>query len=246
MFLQSDDHILAIIERQYIRDQSPKLRRLKQLINDRRSHRIYKQVADVEIGTIGDKVWDMSEDEIKVDLLSEHVRYTGEQPRHMHNGKVIVLNEEDFIVEKRELHYGRKEKNPVSLMRFLPKNDKPSLRNPVEKLPEAFEVTNLPTNTPKSFLRRNVRIFCRSQKMEKFDLIKHAFKSWEQHKMDEMEGFKTFSSIPEGIEEEDTEPDSQPITQQDDLSLSSTPRKRKHSFSDDSSSSPAKAKKKLF
>ena len=255
-FLRADDNILSIIEDRAIEDPSPTYSLLRQLLNERRMHTFYKQVAEVEIEDAGDKLWEMSEDEIKEGLLGclEQPKPNGSMP----DGKRLVLNDEDFIVEKRQLHFGRKHENPVLGMRFIEKAERIDLRwTPIDELPVAKEAKNLPMTTPASFIRQTIRIFCRSY--EKFGLIQKACNSWQLHRMaelnidktDEKEGcYKTFSN--QEVDDDETQPDSQPqlLTQQDEAEdndiLASPPLPRKRDSSDDDSVTPKPAKKRLY
>eukprot|EP00547_Thalassionema_nitzschioides_P014811 CAMPEP_0194247646 /NCGR_PEP_ID=MMETSP0158-20130606/16910_1 /TAXON_ID=33649 /ORGANISM="Thalassionema nitzschioides, Strain L26-B" /LENGTH=693 /DNA_ID=CAMNT_0038983773 /DNA_START=212 /DNA_END=2289 /DNA_ORIENTATION=+ len=182
LFLRLDDTIISIIEHKAIENPSRQLRYLRQLIMDRRAHKVYKRVGEVEIDKVtGEKFWAMSEDKIREDLLQEaHLCYARKKARYITNAQTLTLErEDDVIVEKRELHYGRGDKNPVEHMRFFGKGDRANLGNPVQLLPLAEEVKELPLNTPQSFVRRTVRVFCRSY--EKQELVGHCFLSWKYH-----------------------------------------------------------------
>merc|ERR1712238_300130 len=104
------------------------------------------------------------------------------------------------------------------------------------------EVQNLPNYTPSSFLRQTIRFFCRDA--EKQEFVTHAFTSWEQHRMQRAQNpnceFKVFYDDDDGDE---TDPDTQPITQDEDGKHTVTPRKRSDSDDDTSASS---SKKRLF
>ena len=179
LFLRVDDTIISIIEAKVIENPSPRLAMdvLGQCFEDRRSHRVYKCVEEVEIVKKpedqttdfgGDELWAMSEDDIKDELLALPGQYKG------HDGETITLKSEDFYVEKREVHYGRKDKNPVSQMRFLEsKADQTNLTKPMAQLPLAVKIENLPMNTPRAFLRRTIRFFSRDRKKD--ELLSHLF-----------------------------------------------------------------------
>lgn len=255
LFLRLDDTIVSIIEHISIENPLKQLSHLRQLLQDRRAHKVYKGMGEVEVGkSVGERFWAMSEDEIKEDLLQEaHRDYTstGKQARYICNAQTLTLEPDDVIVEKRELHYGRGDKNPVEQMRFFEKNDRVNLCNPLESLPLATEVTVMPLNTPQSFVRRTIRFFCRSQ--EKNELVQHCFISWKYHTEDKMSLGATFSrhkmfAINEENEEEDnSQSESQPFlcTQPEyDLALSS-PRRRSASESSSGSTPITSTKKRL-
>ena len=108
-FLRLDDTIVSIIETKAIENPLPQLRHLRLLLNNQRHHKVYKQAGEeMEIGTVGGgKFWKMTETEILDDLLQEaHLKYAKDkQARYTISGnKVLTLEPDDIIVEKRELH----------------------------------------------------------------------------------------------------------------------------------------------
>ena len=241
LYLRVDDGILGIIEDRAI--ENGKLDELREMINQYRQHEFFKCVGEVEIGALGgDVLWDMSEDDIKREMMEQRVFYPG-----------MTLDENDIIVEKRDLHYGRKEKNPVSKMRFtIGKLDQELFRKPIEDLPTAYKIdeSEYESEIPRSFVKRTIRFF--SRHLEKKEFITHVFYNWRIHREQRLEGpencvFKSFDECPnEGNE-------TQPVflTQDSDTYSASayenengqclTLRKRK-----DIDDSPNPAKKKLF
>lgn len=245
LFLRVDDGIIKIVEDRAIENQSSKLDTLRQLLNDRRDRKLYKCVGEDEIETDDDELWKLPEHELKLQLLACQAEIIASQgPYTGHNGETIALDLDDMIVEKRTLHYGRGSENPVSQMRFLvSKTDqrKAKVQKP-EGLPIAEEVQNPPTNTPSSFLRRTIRVFCR--KPEKHELAQRTFLCWifsvreNPNCVHQLKAFKPEAPVQLTQEEDDDDGDevddqldSQPQTQdepltQDDCGLPS-PRKRK-------------------
>ena len=249
-----DDTILSIIENKVMDIPPPQLGRLRQFINDRRAHTFYKRVGEIEIGHIvGNEFWNMSTDEMKAELLNDHVNWHGEPAKYTGTHSVVLtLHPEDFIVEKRELHYGCKEANPVSRMRFLSANiHKVSLKNSIENLPIAEEVHTLSMDTPRAFVKRTVRVFCRSP--EKIEMLSHVFLNWVSNKEDKLEAgpncvFEAAFQYMEVVGEvsmdgfDDTQQgDSQPITQDEYSS-----RKRECPKDGDSYAALDTATKRLF
>jgi hypothetical protein len=225
LFARFDDSIIGIIENKVV-DGGPKaFPRLRQLLKRFRGHDFYKCVGEIEIEVVGGpEMWQLTEDEIKQDIMSEKVTFDG--------GDVLLrLNEDDFIVEKRELHCGSKEHNPVSQMRFYSKQDVPKLKNTPDELPVAVEVDEacLPMNTLKSFIKRSIRLYSRSS--EKNEFITHVFENWISHKEERMGAppgclMKIFA-VEEGDGEEGN--GSQPVllTQDDSFAASPTPKRVK-------------------
>ena len=188
LFLRMDDTISSIIENKVMDIPPSQLGRLRQLINDRRAHKFYKRVGEIEIGHMGgNEFWNLSEDEMKDELLNDYFSWYGEPAKYTaSNSVVMTLHPEDFIVEKRELHYGCKEANPVSRMRFLSKYiHKASLKNSILELPIAEEVHTLSMDTPRAFVKRTVRVFCRTP--EKNEMLSHVFLNWVSNKEDKLE-----------------------------------------------------------
>lgn len=180
LFVRMDDSILGIIENK-VADSSPKaFPILRPLLRRLRGHDFYKCVGEVEIEVVGAEVWILTEDEIKQDIMNEDVQYDGDEYG------AFQLNEDDFIVEKRELHCGSKEHNPVSQMRFYAKLEVHKLHNPPEKLPLALEVdeSNLPMNTLSSFIKRSIRLYSRNKEKDQF--ITFVFDNWCLHKEERM------------------------------------------------------------
>jgi len=161
LFLRTDDTIVSLIENMAISSGNP-LGRLRRLINDRRMHRMYKSVFEVELGELDDDLWGQSEDVIANELMLEQTlaqsmrghKGSGDEGQLNGDQKQQVLTRADFIVDKREIHCGRKAQNPVAQMRFLKnKADKVSLHGSPDKLPLCGELETVPLDTPRSFLR---------------------------------------------------------------------------------------------
>jgi hypothetical protein len=83
----------------------------------------------------------------------------------------LVLTEKDLIVEKMEVHYGKKIHNPVSFLRFFKKGD-----NYADQAAKQIPDSSLKTHLPRCFMERAVRVFCRSKK--KVPLAVEAFEKW--------------------------------------------------------------------
>jgi hypothetical protein len=116
----------------------------------------------------------------------------------------MSLDTNDIIVEKRELHYGRKEKNPVLQMNFLEKTKFEDIEAlPIEKLPLAGPPEKLPLNKPEHFIKRTIRFFSRNR--DKNELLCHAFQNW---KITKEEG--CYSELKMCFEEGGEDCDSQP------------------------------------
>jgi len=176
LFARLDDGIIGIIENKVIDSGHQSFPNLRPLLKRFRGHEFYKCAGEVEIELVGGaEMWALTEDEIKRDIMSEEVLYDGGEG-------LLRLNEDDFIVEKRELHCGSKENNPVSQMRFYAKSDSQKLKNAPDELPVAHELNeaSLPMNTLKSFIKRSIRLYSRNPKKNEF--ITMVFENWKSHK----------------------------------------------------------------
>ena len=177
LFARLDDTIVGTIENKVVDIGPRSFPVLAPLLRRLKSHDFYKCVGEVEIEVVGGaEVWQLSEDEIKRDIMSEDVLYDNG------DNNIIRLDADDFIVEKRELHCGSKEYNPVSQMRFYSKSDAAKLKNSPDELPLALEVNeaNLPMNTLKSFIKRSIRLYSRYSDKNQFVTL--VFQNWCSHR----------------------------------------------------------------
>mmetsp|Transcript_8531 Transcript_8531/g.18453 ORF Transcript_8531/g.18453 Transcript_8531/m.18453 type:complete len:701 (-) Transcript_8531:93-2195(-) len=136
------------------------LRSARILIKRYRSHEIYKRIRSNDGDAIGDepwqqKLWNMDEAEIIDEILkrSEH---------DMADDDDKTLKRHDIIIEKRKIHHGMKEKNPVNFMRFLPKGLQRQLLNSPANLPTARQIPEASYRKPDTFQQKNVRVYSRS------------------------------------------------------------------------------------
>mmetsp|Transcript_10890 Transcript_10890/g.20358 ORF Transcript_10890/g.20358 Transcript_10890/m.20358 type:complete len:688 (+) Transcript_10890:118-2181(+) len=160
-YLLLKDSVLDIIAA----TEDPNLRRARVLINQFRSHKLYKKVAEAPIVSSNGKdidipwqrkLWNMEDNEI-VDQIVKCSRLTN-------NGdSSFYLDEDKIIVEKRQIHHGMGSDNPVNNMRFLPKSQLSKVRNAPEDLPiaEQYPESDYECVIPRAFLQRTIRIYCR-------------------------------------------------------------------------------------
>lgn len=220
---------------------------LRKLLNDRRQHKLYKAVFEVEVGQENEKFWELTEEDICEEMMTEQAHYKNEEI----DGNV-TMDEKDFIVEKRELHYGRNEDNPVAQMRFMVnKAERILLQNPINKLPLCGEVPAVAMNTPLSFVKRTIRFFSRTP--TKHELVGHICASWYEHRDQRIQNpnsdFKDaiHTEVEDDEEESQTQQSSQEKFLTQDVDPPSVSSTRKRSDSDESlpNSHPPSAKKRL-
>ena len=90
-------------------------------------------------------------------------------------GGYTALGEDDIIVEKMHIHYGLKDKNPVSRMRFFPKKATSDAIG--EEIKEQYYSTSMPVK----FEDMAVRVFCRRPEVEA--TARKAFQVWCKEKL---------------------------------------------------------------
>ena len=148
----------------------------RKLLGRLRSRDLYKCAVQEIIKDLDAKeIWSQTESEIKKGILSVECQ------RYDENGSTLHLEEDDVIVEKRIIHHGLKENNPVSLMRFIPKRNLNEVNaSDVSCLPEAREIeeSSYDGHIPRKMLEKSIRVFCRDPNSAKVDLVHHAFYQW--------------------------------------------------------------------
>ena len=161
----------------------PRLLPAQRLIDRYERRDFYKYVAAKEIShdpkDATNLLWERTEEEIKSDLCGMKIKadlvfHTGD------SGEKIVLRPSDIIVEKMEIHRGRRAHNPVDMMRFLPKGKLSQLSRPIDELPVAEQQPEeiYYSSIPKAFNERCLRVFSRNSDQTHFDLLLHAFEQW--------------------------------------------------------------------
>ena len=168
VYVRMRDSIIDLIEF----NPDPRLRPAQDLIHRLRCRDLYKCVAtrkidlDNELDAI---MWEKSEDEIEHELLQVRGIYE--------NG--VGLERNDVLVERRKIHMGANDCNPLLLMRFLPKRDLRLLVKPFNELPEALEAlaAEFAAHLPKVYQENSIRIFCRGSET-KCQLLCHVFEAW--------------------------------------------------------------------
>jgi len=228
-YLRLRDSVIELI----MATTSPELRESRLLIERLWNRDLYKCVGrkTLDLTNAAEAaIWEMNEDEI----ASDFVKING-----THNdgkGSFIYLEEEDIIVEKYKIHHGAGEDNPVSLMRFVPKDQKHKLTGPIEGLP----IARAPPkggdgNTPVKMQEQILRIYCRGGE-EKQDLLKHVYKLWESNNV--ALGVVTAECSSDSDSDNDEHRESVPLTQEEDESSVGTPLRGGHRYESDGEPSP--------
>ncbi len=168
-YLSFKDSILDIIDVY----PSDGLAPARELLQRFRARKLYKKVAEEAIicsdgktidKTWQRKIWEMDELEICKTIV---------KCGKLNRDATIKLEENDIIIEKREIHHGMKADNPVSRMRFLPKSQLSKLREAPENLPIAKAVPEKAYECvmPRAFLQRTLRVYCRDLSDDKPDFL---------------------------------------------------------------------------
>lgn len=171
-YLMLKDSILDIISA----TEDPNLRAARVLINRFRAHRVYKKVAEEAIVSLDSwmgTLWNKSETEIAEDIVKQSQLQNSLEATY-------TLKLDDVIVEKRQIHHGMKDENPVNNIRFLPKSQLSKLRNPPQNLPvaEAVDEMEYECSLPRNFLQRTLRVYCRSDNQEVCDHLTTCYHSF--------------------------------------------------------------------
>jgi hypothetical protein len=92
-------------------------------------------------------------------------------------GDNISLCEDDVIVQHCAWHYGRKDENPLSAVRFVNREE----LDHGEEILTAHEVDedDYETIIPTSFMKRCIRVYSRNP--SKTDLLLHKFQTWKEN-----------------------------------------------------------------
>eukprot|EP00978_Attheya_sp_CCMP212_P000146 scaffold280_cov50-Attheya_sp.AAC.3 len=114
------------------------------------------------------------DDKVLWGMKEEHTIERLVETRGEHQG--VVLKQENIIVEKRTIHHGKGDQNPVNFMRFLPKEKLPLLKNDIANLPDAIQVDEetYAAHIPRFFAEYTVRVYCRGS-VEEGELLSHVF-----------------------------------------------------------------------
>eukprot|EP01034_Spumella_vulgaris_P024574 gene24574-30939_t len=83
----------------------------------------------------------------------------------------VSLTASDLIVEKMNIHYGQKHKNPVDHMRFFPKDC-----DPKTEVARQLNQQNYETSLPRVFEECAIRVFCRDP--SKVVLARNIYAAW--------------------------------------------------------------------
>lgn len=180
-FLQLKDSIIDVI----YSSTDPNLAKARELISRWQRRDLYKCTRTKEINMkepVERRIWNKSDDEIKQEMLCVRGIH-----KHEITGETLELLEEDFIVERCNIHHGSKDKNPLLKMRFLPKDELWKLTGPIQSLPEACEIneSNYDAQFPRAFQANSIRVFSRNS--DKNGLVSHIFDTWLAEVTSEME-----------------------------------------------------------
>jgi hypothetical protein len=144
-YLKLDDSIFDLIHK----STDPNLRPARQLINRMKRRKLYKLCGELDIEDEGWEhlLWEMTETEITSEIM-------------LFNDSSVEIQDHSIIVEKRGIHHGMGAVDPVSCVRFV-QGDQSDLNEAPCNLPTAVQMKVHSCLTPKSFLMKTVRVYCR-------------------------------------------------------------------------------------
>jgi len=168
-YVHLKDSVLDMIECSSL-DCEP-MQEAKEIVRRIRRRELYKCV--LAIGADGIPLWDLTDEEITNEIcaVSEKVvrqnlsRQGVDENDSTFRTRVReqLLTPGDLIVEKRQIHHGMADKNPVDLMRFVGKQELHKLSSVASELPvaERMQEKVYESHIPRKFMERKIRIYAR-------------------------------------------------------------------------------------
>ena len=200
-FLKLTDRILDRIED----SDAPGLEEAKDLLERIKYRDLYSCVVSCRLNEDSNgEIWEMTDEEIH-DEMMDCVHSAGDQEgnsfvvmdddeddddqdggENANDTLIGMLNEEDFIVEVRKIHKGKKKENPLNYVPFFDTHqDERQLRNGAFSLPMAVQIKEeeYATRNTMAYLDKTLRVFCRASTIDadyedKKRAISACFKKW--------------------------------------------------------------------
>ncbi len=203
-YIKLTDSIICMIQNTF----DERLRPARMLINRWKARKLYKMIGSFDFIPQSNwhvNLWNLGEDDIrdeitKLSKVCKRGQITGDDEKKDQDvGKGAQFD--DIIVEKRKIHHGKKEKDPVSFVRFLPKIYLLNLRNlSTEDLPEAIVASEeiYYCDMPRSFMKQTLRVFCRTHGMEEF--LYHVYLQYIEYRKDG-KGLKYLDNVGASIDD---------------------------------------------
>jgi HD superfamily phosphohydrolase len=198
-FLKLTDRILDRIED----SDAPGLDEAKNLLERIKYRDLYSCVVNCRLNEESNsEVWEMSDEDIHNELMElvccagsqEDDSFIGmdedDEDKHDNDDPdsalIAMLKENDFIVEMRKIHKGKKAENPVNYVPFFDtRQDERQLRNGAFSLPLAVQIKEeeYATRNTMAYLDKTVRVFSRASTLDanyedKKKAIRACFKKW--------------------------------------------------------------------
>ena len=197
-FLKLTDRILDRIED----SDAPGLDEAKNLLERIKYRDLYSCVVSCRLNEDShDDIWKMSDEDIHCEMM-ELVRSVGneqddsfaemeeddadDEHDNIDNASIGKLEANDFIVEVRKIHKGKKNENPVNYVPFFDTHqDERQLRNGAFSLPLAVQIREeeYATRNTNAYLDKTIRVFSRASTIDadyedKKKAIDACFKQW--------------------------------------------------------------------
>jgi hypothetical protein len=176
-----DDNVISLIEHSSPKEYpQEEMNEARDLIRCLRTHQLYKCAIDYRFNlknATDEKLFNMKPQEIAEGVVEEFLSYKEQrQPGDASNPN---LTTKDFVVKPYNIHYGRKEQNPVLCVRFFDSmNEK--LTGPIEVIPEAFQIKEDDHEDvlPQRFSRAGLRVYSRRPEKQYREIIHQFFLQW--------------------------------------------------------------------
>jgi hypothetical protein len=129
---------------------------------------------ELNIKSLHEELWQtakMNPEDIVHEICAVEGNHTDE------SGDNILLCEDDVIVQHCAWHYGRKDENPLSAVRFVNREE----LDHGDEILTAHEVDedDYETIIPRSFMKKCIRVYSRNS--SKTDLLMHKFQTWKEN-----------------------------------------------------------------
>jgi len=168
-FLTLKDTIIEGIKNSTSRDLEPARALAERFL----ARDLYKLAGELNIRTADQGLWKLAKSQPE-EIVREICGIKGDHTDE--NGERVVLREDDVLVQPCSWHYGRKDCNPLSAVRFVHRQELCSGEDIL--IAHEIDEEDYETIIPRSFIKKCIRVYSRNP--SKTDLLVHKFQAWKQ------------------------------------------------------------------
>eukprot|EP00980_Cylindrotheca_fusiformis_P001524 scaffold346_cov116-Cylindrotheca_fusiformis.AAC.38 len=163
----------SIIEDIY-NSSAPELQPARDLARRFMARDLYKLAGELNIKPSDKKLWEKAKTNPEA-IVREICSFEGSHTDD--SGETVFVAEDDVIVEHCAWHYGRKDQNPLSAVRFVNREE----LGCTDEILTAHEVDeeDYETIIPRSFMKKCIRVYSRNP--SKTELVMHKFLAWKEN-----------------------------------------------------------------